>query len=487
MHLNDPSLLKAHAFIGGRWMQAADGRRVDVVNPASRSVLGSVPRMGAADTERAVAAAAAALPAWKRLTAHERGQRLARWCELVREASEDLAQLITAEGGKPLAEARGEVAYAAGFLEWFAEEARRAYGDVIPPHQADKRLLVLRQPIGVAAAITPWNFPAAMIARKTAAALAAGCTLVVKPAPQTPLTALALAALAERAELPPGVFNVVTSDAAGATEIGDVFCASPTVRALSFTGSTAVGKLLAAKAAATVTKVSLELGGNAPFIVFDDADIDAAVAGAIAAKFRNAGQTCVCANRFYVQASLAEAFARQLAEAVATLTVGPGDADGVSIGPLINDGGLAKVERHVADAVDRGATLLLGGKRHALGGTFFEPTVLSGADREMLIAQEETFGPVAAVFPFTDEADVLALANASEYGLAAYFYTRDLSRVFRVAEALDYGMVGINTGLLSTPVAPFGGVKASGLGREGGRYGMDEYLELKYVCMGIEE
>lgn len=487
MHLNDPSLLRSDAFLAGHWQEAADGSRVDVVNPATGGVLGSVPRMGAADTEQAVTAAATAFPAWKRLTAHDRGRRLARWCELVRAASDDLATLITAEGGKPLSEARGEVAYAAGFLEWFAEEARRAYGDVIPPHQTDKRLLVLRQPIGVAAAITPWNFPAAMIARKAAAALAAGCTMVVKPAPQTPLTALALAALAERAELPAGVFNVVTSDAAGAAEIGDVFCGSPTVRALSFTGSTAIGKLLAAKAAATVTKVSLELGGNAPFIVFDDADLDAAVAGAIAAKFRNAGQTCVCANRFYVHASLANAFASRLAKAVAALQVGSGDTDGVSIGPLIDERGLAKVERHVADAVDRGATLLLGGRRHALGGTFFEPTVLSGADRAMLIAREETFGPVAAVFPFHDETDVIALANATEYGLAAYFYTRNLSRAFRVAEALDYGMVGINTGLLSTPVAPFGGVKSSGLGREGGRYGMDEYQELKYVCLNIEE
>lgn len=487
MRLADPTLLKAEGFIAGRWQSAVDGSRVDVVNPASGGVLGAVPRMGAADTEQAVAAAATAFPAWKRLTAHERGQRLARWCVLVREASDDLAQLITDEGGKPLAEARGEVAYAAGFLEWFAEEARRAYGDVIPPHQADKRLLVMRQPVGVAAAITPWNFPAAMIARKAAAALAAGCTMVVKPAPQTPLTALALAALAERADLPAGVFNVVTSDAAGAAEIGDVFCESPAVRALSFTGSTAVGKLLASKAAATVTKVSLELGGNAPFIVFDDADLDAAVTGAIAAKFRNAGQTCVCANRFYVHASLADAFARRLAEAVATLQVGPGDTDGVSIGPLIDERGLAKVERHVSDAAAHGGTLLLGGQRHALGGTFFEPTVIVGATPEMLIAREETFGPVAAVFPFESEADVLSLANATEYGLAAYFYTRDLSRAFRVAEALDYGMVGLNTGLLSTPVAPFGGVKASGLGREGGRYGMDEYQELKYVCLNIEE
>ena len=487
MHLVDSDLLKAAAFIGGSWLQAADGASVDVVNPASGEVIGAVPRMGSAEAAQAVDAAAAAFRSWKRLTAHERGQRLARWCQLVRSASDDLAQLITAEGGKPLAEAAGEVAYAAGFLEWFAEEARRAYGDVIPPHHVDKRLLVMRQPVGVAAAITPWNFPAAMIARKAAAALAAGCTMVVKPAPQTPLTALALAALAERAGLPAGVFNVVTSDAQGAAAIGKVFCESPTVRALSFTGSTAVGKLLAARAAATVTKVSLELGGNAPFIVFADADLEAAVDGAMAAKFRNAGQTCICANRFYVQAAVAEAFAQLLAERIARLRVGPGDADDVAIGPLIDERGLEKVERHVADAQACGGTLLLGGSRHALGGTFFEPTVIAGATSEMLIAREETFGPVAAIFSFEREADVVERANATEYGLASYFYTRDLSRAFRLAEALDYGMVGINTGMLSTPAAPFGGIKASGIGREGGRYGMDEYQELKYVCLSIDQ
>jgi succinate-semialdehyde dehydrogenase/glutarate-semialdehyde dehydrogenase len=487
MQLADPRILKRDAFIAGRWCQAADGSEMPVVNTASRQAFARVPKMGVADAARAIDAAAEAFPAWKRMVAHERGAVLRRWCELVRQSADDLAQLITAEGGKPLAEARAEVAYAAGFLEWFAEEARRAYGDVIPPHQAGKRLLVVRQPIGVAAAITPWNFPAAMIARKAAAALAAGCTMLVKPAPQTPLTALALAALAERAGLPAGVLNIVTTDAATSPAIGELICASPTVRALSFTGSTAAGKQLAAQAAATVKKVSLELGGNAPFIVFADADLEAAVEGALAAKFRNAGQTCICANRFYVQQPLADAFARRLSDRVAGLQVGPGDVEGVTIGPLIDERGLAKVEQHVADAQARGGTILLGGSRHALGGTFFEPTLIAGATSSMQIAREETFGPIAAVFPFTDETEVITLANATDYGLASYFYSRDLSRAFRVAEALDYGMVGINTGMLSTPIAPFGGVKASGIGREGGREGMSEYQELKYICFDIDE
>ncbi len=487
MQLADQTLLRTEAFIGGRWCPAADNGETEVVNAASRDPIGRVPNMGPADAERAINAAATAFPQWKRIVAYERSVILRRWCDLVRESADDLAQMITAEGGKPLPESRAEVAYAAGFLEWFAEEARRAYGDVIPPHQADKRLLVVRQPIGVAAAITPWNFPAAMIARKAAAALAAGCTMLVKPAPQTPLTALALAALAERAGLPAGVLNVVTTDASTSPEIGKLICESSLVRALSFTGSTTVGKLLAAQAAATVKKVSLELGGNAPFIVFADADLEAAVEGAIAAKFRNAGQTCICANRFYVQQPLADAFARLLAERVSSLKVGAGDTDGVAIGPLIDERGLAKVERHVADAQACGGTILLGGHRHALGGTFFEPTVIAGATSGMQIAHEETFGPLAAVFPFTDEPEVIALANATEYGLASYFYSRDLSRAFRMAEALDYGMVGINTGMLSTPTAPFGGVKASGIGREGGREGMSEYQELKYLCLGIDE
>jgi succinate-semialdehyde dehydrogenase/glutarate-semialdehyde dehydrogenase len=484
MQLSDHSLLRAHGFLDGRWVDAADGSRYEVIDAASRQPLGSVPRMSGTDATRAITAAAAAFVPWKRRTAYERGSLLRRWGELVHEASDDLARLITAEGGKPLAEARGEVAYATGFLEWFAEESRRAYGEVIPPHRADVRLLVLRQPVGVAAAITPWNFPAAMIARKVAAALAAGCTMVVKPAPQTPLTALALAVLAERAGLPAGVLNVLTADAESSRQIGDALCTSPTVRALSFTGSTAAGTMLAAKAAGTVKKVSLELGGNAPFIVFADADLEAAVAGAVASKFRNAGQTCVCANRFYVEEPLADAFATRLAEVVAGLNVGPGDEPDVAIGPLIDERAVEKVTRHVADAAEQGGRVLLGGGRHARGGTFFQPTVIAGGSRTMLVAREETFGPVAAVFPFRDEGEAIELANATESGLAAYFYSRDLPRAFRVAEALEVGMVGINTGMISTPVAPFGGVKASGIGREGGRHGMDEYQVLKYVCVG---
>ena len=485
MLLSDPTLLKHHAFVGGTWIPASDGRQFEVRNPASGEVLGCVPAMGATDTERAITAASQAFSPWKHHSPLERSHVLRRWYELVTEATDDLATLITAEGGKPLAEARREVAYAASFLEWFSAEARRSYGEVIPPHQPDKRLLVLRQPVGVAAAITPWNFPAAMITRKVAAAVAAGCPMIVKPAPQTPLTALALATLAQRAGLPAGVVNVITADAERAGEVGDLFCADPTVRALSFTGSTAVGKQLAAKAAATVTNVSLELGGNAPFLVFEDADLDAAVIAAMAAKFRNAGQTCICVNRFFVHTAVATEFANRLAAAVGELTVGPGDAAGVDVGPLIDQRGLAKVERHLADAVALGGRVLCGGQRHSLGGTFFQPTVLAEASSEMLIAREETFGPLAAVFTFDDEDEVLGHANATDYGLAAYVFTRDLARTFRVTEALEYGMVGVNTGTISTPVAPFGGVKASGLGREGGREGMREYEELKYVCLGI--
>ncbi|MGA1618747.1 MAG: NAD-dependent succinate-semialdehyde dehydrogenase [Pirellulales bacterium] len=475
---------QSRALIGGNWCEAASGQRLDVIDPATGVAIGSVPEMAAVDTDHAIEAAATALHRWRQQTAKARGQLLRQWFEAVTAATSDLAAIITAESGKPLAEARGEVAYAAAFLEWYAEEARRAYGDVIPPHQADKRLLVIRQPIGVAAAITPWNFPAAMILRKAAAALAAGCTMVVKPAPQTPLTALALATLAEQAGLPPGVLNVVTGSIDSSREIGAAICESPTVRALSFTGSTAAGVALARQAAGTVKKVSLELGGNASFIVFDDADLDAAVAGALTAKFRNTGQTCVCANRLFVQAEVHDAFVEKFAAAVAQLNVGPGADEGVAVGPLIDSRAVEKVTGLVADAVAAGGRPVLGGTSHSLGGTFFEPTVITGATPAMRLAREEIFGPVAAVFRFETEAEVLELANDTEFGLASYFYSRDVGRCFRVAEALECGMVGINTGILSTEVAPFGGVKSSGLGREGGRYGLDEYQELKYLCFG---
>jgi succinate-semialdehyde dehydrogenase/glutarate-semialdehyde dehydrogenase len=484
MDLSNHSLLRREAFIGGHWREALGGRRFDVVDPASGVVIGSVPDMEATDAERAIEAAAAAFPAWARTTAVERGRHLRCWHDAIVAATSDLAAIITAEGGKPLAEARSEVNYAAGFLDWFAEEARRGYGEVIPPPDPDRRLLVLRQPVGVAAAITPWNFPGAMILRKAAAALAAGCSLVVKPAPQTPLTALALAALAEEAGLPPGVLNVVTGSVESSRAIGAAVCASPTVRALSFTGSTAAGIQLAQQAAMTVKKVSLELGGNAPCIVFDDADLEAAVAGAIAAKFRHAGQTCVCVNRFFLQAGIHDTFVERFAAVVAGLRVGPGSEPGVMVGPLIDARAVAKVSMLVADAVACGGRTVLGGRTHARGGSFFEPTLITGCGSEMRLANEEIFGPVAAVFRFDTESEVIARANATESGLAAYLFTRDVSRCFRVAEALECGMVGINTGLLSTPVAPFGGTKASGLGREGGRHGMDEFQELKYICFG---
>lgn len=484
MQQESSELQQSRALIGGNWCEAASGQRLEVIDPATGVAIGSVPEMGVVDTDHAIEAAATALPRWRQQTAKARGQFLRQWFETVTAATSDLAAIITAESGKPLAEARGEVGYAAAFLEWYAEEARRAYGEVIPPHQADKRLLVIRQPIGVAAAITPWNFPAAMILRKAAAALAAGCTMVVKPAPQTPLTALALARLAEQAGLPPGVLNIVTGSIDSSRQIGTAICESPTVRALSFTGSTAAGVALARQAAATVKKVSLELGGNASFIVFDDADLDAAVAGALAAKFRNTGQTCVCANRLFVQAGVHDAFVEKFAAAVAQLKVGPGADEGVAVGPLIDSRAVEKVSGLVADAVSGGGRTLLGGTTHGLGGTFFEPTVITGATPAMRLAREEIFGPVAAVFRFETEAEVLELANATEFGLASYFYSRDVGRCFRVAEALECGMVGINTGILSTEVAPFGGVKSSGLGREGGRYGLDEYQELKYLCFG---
>ena len=482
MNLDNMDLLRSANLIDGQWLQADDRATLAVLDPASGKRLAEVPCCGAGETKRAIAAAAAALPAWRALTAKQRGAVLLEWFRLINENADDLARLITAEGGKPLTEAKGEVTYGASFIEWFAEEGKRTYGESIPSPSADKRLLVVRQPIGVCAAITPWNFPLAMITRKVAPALAAGCTVVVKPAEATPLTALALAVLAEQAGLPAGVFNVITGQPAA---IGGELTASPIVRKLSFTGSTAVGRLLMAQCAPTVKKLSLELGGNAPFIVFDDADVDAAVDGAMIAKYRNTGQTCVCANRFLVQDGIYEAFASRLAERTRQLKVGPGSEDGVSQGPLINAAGLAKVEAHVADAVAKGARVLCGGARHERGGNFFQPTVLADVSPAMSVAREETFGPVAPLFRFKSEAEAIALANDTEFGLAAYFYSRDISRCWRVGEALEYGMVGVNTGLISNEVAPFGGIKQSGVGREGSKYGIDEYLEMKYLCFAV--
>ncbi len=483
MQLRDPSLFREHCYVDGGWISAANGATLPIHDPASGERLGQVPACGADETGRAIAAAAAALPGWRAQTAQARAVILRRWFELLHAHQEDLAYLMTREQGKPLAEACGEIAYAASFLEWFAEEGKRVYGDTIPAPQADKRILVLKEPVGVCAAITPWNFPAAMIARKAGAALAAGCTMIVKPAPQTPFSALALAVLAERAGLPAGVLNVVTGPA---EVVGATLLDHPEVRKLSFTGSTRTGQYLMQRSAATLKRLSLELGGNAPFIVFDDADLDAAVAGALLSKYRNSGQTCVCANRFLVQDGIYDAFAARLSAAVRSqITVGNGLQAGVTQGPLIDAAALAKVEAHVADAVAQGATVLTGGQRHALGGTFYEPTVLSGVTANMRVAREETFGPVAPLLRFADDAEAIALANATEAGLAAYFFSRDLSRVFRVAEALQYGMIGINTGLISNEVAPFGGVKCSGFGREGSRYGIDEYLNLKYLCIGL--
>jgi len=485
MQLRDPDLFRQQAFTAGVWVSADSGASVAILNPATGEPLAAVPDMGAAETRRAIDAASAAWPAWRGLTARQRGAILRAWFELIVAHADDLALLMTSEQGKPLAEARGEALYAASFVEWFAEEAKRCYGDVIPQTIANQRLLVLKQPVGVCAAITPWNFPCAMITRKVAPALAAGCTVVVKPAEQTPLTALALARLAERAGFPAGVFNLVTGSAASAPLIGGELTSNPVVRKLSFTGSTEVGRLLMAQCAPTLKKISLELGGNAPFIVFDDADVDAAVAGAMASKYRNAGQTCVCANRLLVQDGVYEEFAGKLAAKVGELKVGVGTEAGVNQGPLIDAQALAKVEAHIADAVALGARVLTGGKRHAKGGTFFEPTVLADVTPAMRCAREETFGPVAPLFRFRDEAEAVALANATEYGLAGYFYARDLGRVWRVAEALEYGMVGVNVGLVANEVAPFGGVKQSGIGREGSKYGIEEYLETKYVCMGL--
>ena len=483
LNIKDIGIFHQQCFIDGGWLDADSGESIVIRNPATGETLGTVPKMGAAETRRAIEAAHVALPGWRALTAQARATILRRWFNLLLEHQEDLATLMTSEQGKPLAEARGEIAYAASFLEWFAEEGKRVYGEVIPTPWPDRRILALKEPVGVCAAITPWNFPAAMIARKAGAALAAGCTMVVKPAPQTPFSALALAVLAERAGLPAGVLNVVTGPA---QIIGDEILDNPLVRKLSFTGSTRTGKYLMQRCAGTLKRLSLELGGNAPFIVFDDADLDAAVAGALASKYRNSGQTCVCANRFLIQDGIYDAFAAKLTQAVRTqLKVGNGLEPGVMQGPLIDAAALAKVERHVADAVARGANVLTGGRRHALGGTFYEPTVLSEATQEMLVAREETFGPVAPLFRFHTDAEAIQWANTTEFGLAAYFYSRDLGRVFRVAEALQYGMVGINTGLISTEVAPFGGIKESGFGREGSKYGIEEYLNLKYLCVGL--
>jgi succinate-semialdehyde dehydrogenase/glutarate-semialdehyde dehydrogenase len=479
--LNDPSLLRQQAYIDGAWCDALDGRTVTVSNPATGEALGTVPHMGAQETRRAIEAAHAAWPAWRRRTAHERARILRKWNDLMLDNADDLAAIMTAEQGKPLAEAKGEVGYAASFFEWFGEQAKRIEGDTLESPSRDRRIIVTKEPIGVCAAITPWNFPAAMITRKVAPALAAGCPIVLKPAELTPFSALALAVLAERAGVPKGVFSVVIGDAKA---IGAEMCANPIVRKLSFTGSTVVGRLLMEQCAPTVKKISLELGGNAAFIVFDDADLDAAVQGALASKYRNAGQTCVCANRIYVQDGVYEAFAQKLTAAVAELKVGNGMEPGVTQGPLIEEKAVVKVEHHIADALGKGARLLLGGKRHALGHSFFEPTVLADVTPDMLISEEETFGPVAPLFRFKTEDEVIALANDTEFGLASYFYARDIGRVWRVAEQIESGMVGVNTGLISNEVAPFGGVKQSGLGREGSKYGMDDYLVVKYICLG---
>ena len=482
LQLKDPTLLRQQSYIDGKWVDADSRGTLDVNNPASGEKIGTVPKMGAGETRRAIEAASAAMPAWAKKSAKERAAILRRWYDLMIAHQDDLAAIMTAEQGKPLAESKGEIAYAASFLEWFGEEGKRVYGDVIPGHQPDKRILVLRQPVGVVAAITPWNFPAAMIARKVAPALAAGCTFVCKPATQTPYSAFAMAELGARAGIPPGVVNILTG---GSTEIGGEMTSNPIVRKLTFTGSTEVGKKLMTQCVGTLKKLSMELGGNAPFIVFDDADLDAAVAGALASKYRNTGQTCVCANRLLVQNGVYDAFSRKLVEAVSKLRVGDGLKGATDQGPLIDGKALAKVEEHIADAVAKGAKVAFGGKRHALGGTFFEPTVLTGVTPQMAVAREETFGPVAPLFRFETEADAIRMANDTEFGLASYFYTRDLARSWRVSEALEYGIVGLNTGLISTEVAPFGGVKESGFGREGSKYGILDYTELKYVCTGL--
>lgn len=481
MNIQDLDLYRGRCFIDGTWLDADDGATIAVTNPSNGALLGTVPRMGAAETKRAILAAEAAWPAWKAKTAKERALLLRRWFDLMVLHQDELAAIMTAEQGKPLAEARAEVLYGAGFIEWFAEEGKRIYGDTIPAPAAGKRIVVLKEPIGVVAAITPWNFPNAMITRKAGPALAAGCPVVVKPASQTPYSALALAALAEQAGIPKGVFNVVTG-AAGA--IGGELTSNPIVRKVSFTGSTEIGKVLMRQCVDTVKKVSMELGGNAPFIVFDDGDLDAAVQGALASKYRNAGQTCVCANRLLVQDSVYDDFVGRLSRAVAALKVADGFDEGAQQGPLIDMAAVEKVESHISEAVSKGAKVVLGGKRHSLGGSFFEPTIITGVTAEMAVAREETFGPLAPIFRFTTEADAIRMANDTEFGLASYFYSRDIGRIWRVAEALEYGIVGINEGIISTEVAPFGGVKESGLGREGSKYGIEDYLEIKYLCLG---
>ncbi|MFN8697092.1 MAG: NAD-dependent succinate-semialdehyde dehydrogenase [Burkholderiales bacterium] len=487
MQLKDPSLLRTQCFIDGAWVNASSGKTFAVDNPADLSNLAQVADADGSDTRRAIEAAERALPAWRAMTAKARGNILKKWYELILANADDLAQILTAENGKPLAESKGEINYGASFIEWFAEEAKRIYGDVIPQHLPDKRLIVLKQPIGVTAAITPWNFPNAMITRKAAPALAAGCTMVLKPAEQTPLSALAMAELGLRAGIPAGVFNVVTGSGASAPSIGNEMCASPTVRKLSFTGSTEVGRILMRQCAPTIKKLSLELGGNAPFIVFDDADLDAAAEGLMICKFRNAGQTCVTANRIYVQAGVYHAFAEKLKAKMGTLKVGRGDAVGTNVGPLIDEAGRDKAAAHVADALEHGAVVLYGGDTgpHPLGRRFFQPTLLANVPKSAKVSREETFGPVAPLIKFERDEDAVAMANDTEFGLAAYFYARDLSRVFKVAEALESGMVGINTGIISNEVAPFGGVKQSGLGREGSKYGIEDYIEMKYLCLSV--
>ncbi|MEX2311821.1 MAG: NADP-dependent succinate-semialdehyde dehydrogenase [Rhodospirillales bacterium] len=481
MHLTDPKLFRQQCYINGAWVDADSGETIDVTNPATGEKIGTVPKAGAAETRRAIEAANAAWPAWRAKTAKERSAILRKWFDLMMANQEDLGTLMTAEQGKPLAEAKGEVAYAASFIEWFAEEGKRIYGDTIPQHGSDKRIVVIKEPVGVVAAITPWNFPAAMITRKAGPALAAGCPIVIKPATETPYSAFAMAELADRAGVPKGIINVITGKSG---EIGGEMTSNPTVRKLTFTGSTEVGKILLKQCADTVKKVSMELGGNAPFIVFDDADLDAAVIGAMASKYRNTGQTCVCANRIYVQDGVYDEFIARFSQTISAMTVGDGLKGATQQGPLINMSAVEKVEEHLKDAVDKGARVVIGGHRHALGGTFFEPTLIADVTQNMKVAREETFGPLAPVFRFKTDAEVIEWANDTEFGLAAYFYSRDIGRIWKTAEQLEYGIVGINEGIISTEVAPFGGMKESGMGREGSKYGIEDYVETKYLCMG---